>query len=441
MVLGNAHRQAKSGPERTLAPRGTDCDTPAPRHEVDRWREGLDKGSRIRHRVMSGDVDRGRGETGRDEAGNAMHPLSGADLGTLWSVFTRSGAIPPRKWGETAGIILAALGRSPISAVEYAALAGRLPKIEDMPPPIFIIGHWRSGTTHLYNVMSRDDFGFVPPLATGLPWDLMGIARVMRPLLERALPENRFIDNIPVKPDSPQEDEIALANMTPVSFYHGIYFPKRFEAFLDEGLFFDTLSEREIAAWRDRFTYFMRKLYVHQGHKRLLIKNPVYTARVAALREIWPEARFIHILRNPYEVFVSMRNFYSKLLKQFALQDYDHVDIDRAILDVYARMMETMERDVADLPPHLYTEVRYETLDADPLGAIGSIYRSLDLGDFEAIQPTFQAYLDTVRTYKKNAFTYSDEAAALVEGRLGGFLEKWHYARPGTETQPPAPVR
>ncbi|MGF1457194.1 MAG: sulfotransferase [Alphaproteobacteria bacterium] len=360
-----------------------------------------------------------------------MHPLSGADLGTLWRVFAQSGGIPPSKWAEASAIWLAALGRLPMTAMEYWALSNRLPALDDMTPPVFIIGHWRSGTTHLYNVMSQANFGYVPPLATGLPWDLMGIGRVMRPFLERALPETRYIDNVPVLPTSPQEDEIALANMTPLSFYHAIYFPQRFQSYLTEGLFFDHLTEAQIKAWQDTFLYFMRKLSLHQGHKRLLIKNPVYTARVDRLHTMMPDARYIHILRNPYEVFISMRNFYSKLLKQFALQPYDHVDIDSAILTVYARMMEKMEEDLARLPRHLYTELRYEELDRNPLGSLEHIYDALDLGSFEAMRPIFQTYLDSVRSYEKNRFEYSVQMADLVESHLGRFIEKWGYARPG----------
>ncbi len=367
-----------------------------------------------------------------------MHPLAGADLGTLWTIFSRSGGVSPGRALETAGILGAAVARWPFSTAEWVALESQLPQLEEMPPPIFILGHWRSGTTHLYNIMSQDEFGFVPPVATGLPWDLMGIAKAARPLLERALPEHRYIDNIPVKPDSPQEDEIALANMTPLSFYHGIYFPKRFTEYLNEGLFFDNCTPDQIAAWRQRFEYFMRKLFLHQDRKRLLIKNPVYTARARFLHEIMPQARFIHIHRNPYEVFASMRNFYAKLLKQFALQSYDHVDIDRAILEVYTRMMRQLETDLAALPNHLYVELRYDELDTDPLGSIQKIYDALDIDGFSAIKPTFKTYLDSVKTYKKNKFSYTDEAAALVETHWGEFLTKWGYERPAPPPADPA---
>lgn len=359
------------------------------------------------------------------------HPLSGANIGTLATVTGRSGLPSHPLQGLSVG--LAALGRWPFSTVEKLVIENRLPKLEDMPAPVFILGHWRSGTTHLYNIMCESgEWGYVPPVATGLPWDLFGIAKIFSPLLERALPEHRYIDNIPVTPTSPQEDEIAIANMSEVSFYHGIYFPRTFAENVRRGLFFDGCSTADIRNWRRQFTYFLRKLYLHQDEKPLLIKNPVYTGRFAMLREMFPDAKFIHIHRNPYDVFVSMRNFYGKLLKEFALQGYDHVDIDETILSVYDRMMRAYERDAADVPADRLVELRYDDLDAEPLAAVEKVYEALSLPGFDAAKPKFEQYLASVSTFKKNKFDYSDEAAAKVEARLGYFIDKWGYKRPGS---------
>lgn len=358
------------------------------------------------------------------------HPLSGANLGTLAKVVGRSG-LPSKPLSATA-IGLAALARWPFSTAERLVMESRLPAAADLSAPVFILGHWRSGTTHLYNIMCKGEaWGFVPPVATGLPWDLFGLARVFNSVLERALPEHRYIDNIPVTPDSPQEDEIAVANMSDLSFYHGIYFPRTFADHIRRGLFFDGCSDDEIDKWKERFTYLLRKLYMYQDDKPLLIKNPVYTGRVALLREMFPQAKFIHIHRNPYEVFASMRNFYAKLLNQFALQNYEHVDIDETILSVYDRMMHTLERDTAGLPEDVYLEMRYDELDHRPMESVERIYSTLALPDFEMARPKFETYLASVESFKKNKFAYSDEAAAKVEGRWRYFVDKWGYERPG----------
>lgn len=359
-----------------------------------------------------------------------MHPLSGSNIGTLLTVLARSGGIAPRNWFRVAAILGATIGRWPFSTLEHLYASRLINQTHDMKPPIFIVGHWRSGTTHLYNIMSKAGFGYVPPVATGLPWDLIGLATIFRHLLERALPDHRYIDNIPVLPDSPQEDEIALANMTPLSFYHGIYFPKKLDHYLDAGIFFDGCSQSEIETWQKTFSYFLTKLYLHQNGRQLLIKNPVYTARVAMLHEILPTAKFIHIDRNPYEIFESMRNFWKKLLKQFALQDFSHIDIDHTILRIYDRMMTRLEEDWVNLPGDMRVDLRYEELITDPVGAVETVYESLKLDGFDKARPKFEAYLSTVKSYKKNRYTYTDEDAKLVEAHWRRFLSQRGYRRP-----------
>lgn len=358
------------------------------------------------------------------------HPLCGANLGTLASVVARAGL--PEKPLSAAMIAGAALARWPFSTAEQIVIESRLPRIDELAPPVFILGHWRSGTTHLYNIMCKSgDWAFVPPVATGLPWDLFGLAKAFGPILEKALPERRYIDNIPVTPTSPQEDEIAIANMTDLSFYHGIYFPKAFSEFLSRGLFFDGCPEEDIARWKQRFTYLLRKLSEYQDRKTLLIKNPVYTARLSMLRAMFPAAKFVHIRRNPYEVFVSMRNFYNKLFAEFALQSYAHVDIDEAIFGVYERMMDALERDAAGLSAPQFIDLAYEDLDRDAIGTLEKIHQALELPGFVDARPQFEAYLASVRAFEKNRFSYSDEAAQKVEKRLGRFIGRWGYRRPG----------
>ncbi len=356
------------------------------------------------------------------------HPLAGADLGTLARVFADGGR--PDRWGQAAGIWASALARAPISALEWLALRGRLPAVAEMEPPVFILGHWRSGTTHLTNVMVHGGFGYVPPIATGLPWDIFGIARALRPLLERQLPETRFIDNIPVRPDSPQEDEIAVANMSPLSFYHGIYFPKQFDRLVDRGLFFEGCDGAEIAAWEARFTYLMRKLAKDQG-RRLLIKNPVYTGRPAQLARLFPGAKFIHIHRNPFDVFLSMRNFYDRLIAEFALQNRpEGLDIDATILRVYGRMMAAFDRETQGWGAPDFIEIGYDELDRAPVETLARIYKTLGLEGFAQAEPRFRAYLASVARYQKNAFRGDRAAVEKVAVACAPWIGRWGYAAP-----------
>ena len=375
-------------------------------------------------------------ETNRAVRRQWAHPLSGSNAATLRTVLHRHGGVSRAHLGQLAIIAGSVAARSPFTWAERLWGRRRLRRAPAMPPPVFILGHWRSGTTHLYNILSRSPrLGFVPPLATGMPWDMLLLGRWLRPVLEQMLPAERFIDRIPVKPDSPQEDEAAMANLQPVSFYHALYFPRKLRETAAHGVFFDGCSPREVERWRRRFVYFLQKLSLQQGGRRLVIKNPVYTARVAMLRDLFPDARFIHIHRNPYVVFQSMRNFYTKLLEAYALQSFDEVEaqIDELILETYPRMMDRLQRDTADLPPDRFIELGYTQLDSEPLDVVEKIFTQLRLEGFEEARPHFQEYIASVAGYRKNRYRMSPEVAERVERRWGANIERWGYRRPAAD--------
>lgn len=328
-------------------------------------------------------------------------------------------------------MLASSLLRAPLSLIERAYVAAGSARLPESDPPLIVLGHWRSGTTHLFNLLSRDPcFAWPSPFATGLPWDFLLLGRLLRPLLRRALPEDRYIDNVAVTEDAPQEDEIALAAMQGLSYYHGLYFPRRFERHYRRGVFFEDVSEAEMGRWSRALLRYCDKLRLERPGTRLLIKNPVYTGRVALLRRLWPEARFVHIRRNPYVVFQSTRRFYRSLLPQLALQPYDETVADASVLETYPRMLEALRRDCADLPADRYLELSFEDLEAEPMAQLKQLYRRLDLGGFEAAAPAFARHLEGVRHYRKNRYSFPRDVVELVDAHWGRFVREWGYEAP-----------
>lgn len=323
----------------------------------------------------------------------------------------------------------AAIGRLPFSLSERVYMRTKGRKHEDIPPPIFILGHWRSGTTHLYNILAKSDqFGSVSPFATALPWDMLSIGSLFRPLLEKSLPKHRYIDNVAVEPDSPQEDEIALANMTADSFYHALYFPRAFQHFFDRGVFFKDMTKKDIQRWDKAVKALYQKLDIDQGGRQLVIKNPVYTARPQHLSRLFPGAKFIHIHRDPHEVFLSMRNFYEKLLAEFALQPFGHLDIDAIILDTYDEMMSRYLNETSIFPETQLVEIGYEALQSDPLGTLETIYTQLELENFAKDKEPFEQYLASIDGYTKNSFKPSQTMTPTIEKRWRRYFKHWGYS-------------
>ena len=360
-----------------------------------------------------------------------MHPLCGADIATLVRVLARNGGVAPWALPQVALALAVAAIRLPSSLAERAWVARALQKAGDMPPPVFVVGHWRTGTTHLFNILARHGFAYVSPLAAGMPWDSMGLAAALRPLLERMLPRHRMIDAIPVEPDSPQEDEIPLANMSPVSFYHGIYFPRRFAENFARGVFFESCTAAEIREWKEIFAYLSRKTWLAGGRRPLLVKNPVHTARIPTIREIWPDAKFVHCVRDPFEVFRSMRNFYDKLLPALALQKHDPGSVERFVLDGYSRLMDRFIADRPGIPDGNFCEIRYENLAARPMEEVAMLYDSLGLDGFEAAAPAFRRYLDGIADYRRNRYDDRPDERARVAAAWRRYIEHWGYGEAG----------
>lgn len=362
---------------------------------------------------------------------STQHPLMGARMSVLLKVAATQGMVAPRHLPLFALMLLSAAGRSVVHPFERAKHRRLLKSSPSIEAPIFVIGHWRSGTTHLHNVLGKSPaFGHISPLASGLPDEILTLGTWLAPLLEKALPEDRHVDKVAVTPDSPQEDEIPLANLQNLSVFQAVYFPKRFQWAFDRGVFFDGATEADIARWSRLAKHFAEKIALHQQKPLLLIKNPVYTARIKRLRAIWPNARFIHIRRDPYEVYVSTRNYYRKLLPELALQPFDHIDIDAFVLSTFSRLMETYEEERAVLPDtHLY-EMRYERLLRTPLETLGDVHEQLSIPGWDAAQPPITAYLESIAHYQTNKTKASDEDRRIVNQHWAPHIERWRALKP-----------
>lgn len=326
--------------------------------------------------------------------------------------------VSPRRLRRATGVLTGGLVGSPLRLWEQLRNRRRIDNFELDQPPVFIIGHWRSGTTHLHNLMSQDEqFGCVR-MAQALSPDCAISSRSWLPgLFGRVFPHKRPMDNLTWPMDAPQEEEIPLAKMTPYSWYTQFFFPKQALELLTKGVLIDQTPQRIANEVKRKYLQVLKTAAYLEGGRRLLLKNPVNTARIPMLLDLFPDAKFVAIHRSPYEVFPSSINLHRKILNLTSLQDFDDELIEDNVLAIYEQVMHAYLDNRELIPQENLVEVSFADLDERPYETVQGIYDQLALPGWQLAAPRVDAYIDSQKNYRKNGFIISDRSAGLIEDR------------------------
>ena len=311
----------------------------------------------------------------------------------------------------------------------YSKIVSRSPLQQ---PPIFIVGHWRTGTTYLHNLLSLDPaLAYVPTFQTLAPAACLVGQHTLRPLLAPMVPKKRHMDNMDLSLDLPQEEEVAISHLCPHSFYIGWYFPRRLKELFRRCVLLEGMTDQQLVEWRDAYQQILRKAsYMNQG-RRLVLKNPANTGRIPALLECFPGAKFIHIHRNPYHVYPSTLRFHRTTLDLVSLQRIAESEINENVLLFYCEMMTRFIQDRHLIPTHDFAEVSYDELISRPIDTLARLYRELDLSGWDTAYPHIADYLTRKNGYEPNVFTMNDADATLIEKHWKFAIDEWGYSRPG----------
>lgn len=299
--------------------------------------------------------------------------------------------------------------------------------------PVFIIGHWRSGTTHLHNILSQDpQMSYTTTYQSVFPDTLFnkagrfifeGFARIL-------IPGTRKGDNVILGTSLPQEEEFALGDKTPLSFYYFWMFPRSLKFFYEQFIRFKGIDQSRVESWERDYKLLISKALKNTGGKRFLSKNPPNTARIEKLLEMFPEARFIHIHRNPVEVYLSTRNFFFKMLPHLQLQTIGQEELDDCIFELYKDLMNDYLKQRELIPEKQLVEIAFETLETDPKACIRDLYQSLDLPGYKESEPHFDIYLDRIKSYKKNKHQITATLIKKIQAEWGFAMMEWGYGIP-----------
>ncbi len=335
-------------------------------------------------------------------------------------------AVDRRYWGRAAAITVGSLPNTLVAAWENWVY-GRKIRETSVAPPLFILGIWRSGTTHLHNLLAQDDrLAYPTTYQTSFPHTFLTTEKMSTRLLGFSLPDKRPMDNVKFGFAEPQEDEFALCSMTGRALPMAWAFPHK-AGHYGRFLTLRDASAVELAEWKSALVWLVRKLSFKYG-RPLVLKSPGHTCRIRLLLELFPQARFVHIHRNPYDVFRSTQHWIRAGTPIWALQRADYCDLEERAIRQYREVHDVFFEERGLIPKDHFHEIGFEELEADPIGQIRGLYEALALPDFGHVEPALRHYLATIAGYRKNTLPeLSTDLRSRVAQEWRKCFEEWGY--------------
>jgi len=353
---------------------------------------------------------------------NLIHILTGTRFTILCGLLRRNGfTLDPGNLLTLAVLFQNALLSSVLARVERKKYSSAIRDTPISKPPVFIVGHWRTGSTFLHQLLHTDPQMTSPTLVqTVIPDHFLFSTRYYVPIMKRLMPKTRPMDEIALSPLDPQEDEFALIRLGSESPLERLFFPKGDRYFLN-GYNGQLHAGRELEIWKENQLLFYRKITLLTG-KQIVSKNPLHTMRMDLLAEIFPGARFIHITRHPYEVVPSTIRMWNIVAEGYSLRKGWRGPEVAEVAEVYRAFLSQVLRTRENCSPGLFTEVRFEDLEKDPVSGVKRIYAELDLEFSQEFEQAMTGHIRANRDYRKNTHEVSDREKKVIREQIGNEL-------------------
>lgn len=335
-------------------------------------------------------------------------------------------------WPALAVALVLSAVQSGLGSVQTLVHRRRVARTPLRGGPIFILGHWRTGTKLLHYFLALDERHIGPTTYECFaPNHFLLTERWMMKFLRslRSLPPDRrrAQDNVRIRLDRPQEDEIALLLLgQPSPYVSALNFPN--DPPVEEDYFdLENVPPPARTVWQQALVRFFKQVTLLHG-RRIVSKSPLHSARIKFLLETFPEARFVHIVRDPFVVFPSTMHKCRALIRMYSWQKPTFAGLEEKVFETGLALYERLEAGKKLIPAGHFHELRYEDLVGDPVGQLRTLYEQLDLCGFDRFQPRLEAYLARTTGYQTNRYELSPELRAEIARRWAPVIQRYGYA-------------
>lgn len=360
-----------------------------------------------------------------------MDKLFPLPLYTFLKIVFRNGGIDLKRIKNSPPWLIKTILFEPLRWAELAIYNRRIRQHQLLKDPLFILGYYRSGTSYLHQCLVQDDrFGYHTNYQMVLPEVMLTTEKTLLPVFDficRTFNIRDSVHRVPLSFRFPGEEDAAMTTyLDPRGAQWGYFFPKKMSEQFQKYVLFDN-AKAEIEAWERSFIYLIKKISISNQQKQLVLKSPPNTARIKQLLSVFPNAKFIFIHRNPYQVYSSNKRFWQVLQKVYALQTTRSVDVDAVILDTYSQMMRRYLDEKHLVPAGQLSEIAYDDFVQDPVICLNHAYRKLQLDDFGYCGEKMRSFTGRQRQFVQLKHELPAGEIRMVSEKLEPYIRYWNY--------------
>lgn len=282
--------------------------------------------------------------------------------------------------------------------VENFLFHQKIEQVKITQAPVFILGHWRSGTTYLHTLMACDkQFGYLTNAQAFLPMVMLLGQSIVKRVMSKSIPEKRW-DGVKLSVDSPQEEEFALFRLFGDSAYTGWHYPHQLSSFFKKHGLGQFSTEADAQKFKKQYLYLLKKLTLANDGQSLLLKNPINTGRIPFLLDLFPNARFIYLQRTPREVLLSAERMHEQMIKRFSITGRSKTEVTEFVTHFHQALLAKYEKDKNLIPRKQLIEIDYDFFISQPEKTVEIIYEYLGLDHYS--KSTFQNFIQKQKNYQ-----------------------------------------
>jgi len=145
---------------------------------------------------------------------------------------------------------------------------------------------------------------------------------------------------------------------------------------------------------------------------------------------MYPNAKFIHIHRSPYDVIYSMVKFMSIVLPRYCVQAPPSIqEMEHNILDTYVQVYKTYLLQREQFTSDQLIDISYEQFITDPLPLLQRIYDQLSIGKYEELKKDFESYTNAQKNFRTSSYHMNPEKKENIYETLKFAFDAFGYKR------------